>query len=113
MYGLSEQNIAQIQQVLGKFPEIHEAILYGSRAKGNYKIGSDIDLTLIGENINLQIINKIDLALDDLLLPYFFDISNFEQIENTDLLEHINRVGKPFFQKKHLAYNSWKIQYPY
>jgi predicted nucleotidyltransferase len=100
MYGLSEQNIAQIQQVLGKFPEIKQAILYGSRAKGNYKIGSDIDLTLIGENINLQIINKIDLALDDLLLPYFFDISNFKQIENTDLLEHINRVGKPLFQKK-------------
>lgn len=75
------------------------AILYGSRAKGNYKNGSDIDLTLKGRGLNLSVINKISLELDDLLLPYLFDISIFQQISNEDMIDHINRVGIVFYDK--------------
>ena len=66
---------------------------------GNYKPGSDIDITIKGENLNLDVINKIDLVLDDLLLPYTFDISIFTQINNPSLVDHINRVGIVFYKK--------------
>ena len=98
-YGLKETTIKKIRGVLAGFPQVHTAILYGSRAKGNYKNGSDIDLTLKGENLNLSVINKIDLALDDLYLPYTFDLSAYNQIDNPDLIEHINRVGEVFYER--------------
>jgi len=98
-YGLNEKTIEAICSVFALFPEVEEAILYGSRAKGNYKNGSDIDITLVGKNLNLSIQNKIELALDELLLPYTFDISIYHHISNKNLIEHIGRVGKHFFVK--------------
>jgi len=99
-YGLKENTILRIQSVLASFPEIEEVILYGSRAKGNYKNGSDIDLTFKGKNLTLLIVGKVNEQLDDLLLPYTFDLSIYHQINNPDLLDHMNRVGKLFFSKK-------------
>jgi predicted nucleotidyltransferase len=99
-FGLKEQTINKIIKVFQSFPEIEQVILYGSRAKGTNKQGSDIDLTIKGKNLNLQLINKIDLELDDLLLPYTFDLSIYNQIDNPDLLEHIKRVGKDFYISK-------------
>ncbi|WP_171899560.1 nucleotidyltransferase domain-containing protein [Candidatus Marithrix sp. Canyon 246] len=96
-FGLKEQTINKIIKVFQSFPEIEQVILYGSRAKGTNKHGSDIDLTIKGKNLNLQLINKINLELDDLLLPYTFDVSIYNQIDNSDLLEHIKRVGKEFY----------------
>jgi type I restriction enzyme S subunit len=97
MYGLKEQHINAINSVFLIYPQIKKAILYGSRAKGNYRNGSDIDITLVGDDLNLTILFKIETELDDLLLPYKIDLSIFNQIENTDLIEHIQRVGKDFF----------------
>jgi len=98
-FGLKDETIKKINAVFEKFPQIEKAILYGSRAKGNYKTGSDIDLTLVGNNLNLSVINKIELEIDDLLLPYLFDISIYHQISNPELIEHINRIGKTFYRK--------------
>lgn len=99
-YGLKEQTIALVNSVFANYPEIEQAILYGSRAKGTYKNGSDIDLVLKGNNLNPSIIHKICDDLDDLLVPYSFDISSFEQISNTDLIDHINRVGVVFYRSE-------------
>lgn len=98
-YGLKEETITKIQNVFSNFEQIDMAVLYGSRAKGNYKNGSDIDLTFLGHDLNLSLINKIDLALDDLLLPYTFDLSMKKQISNPDLVDHINRIGITFYKK--------------
>ena len=98
-FGLKENIIQEIQNVFSAFPEVDEAVLYGSRAKGNYKLGSDIDLTLKGDTLNLSVLNKISLRLDDLLLPYTFDLSVYRYIDNIDLIEHINRVGVSFYKK--------------
>lgn len=95
-YGLEHSDIKKIQAVFASFPEVEEVILFGSRAKGNYKPTSDIDLTLKGEKINLAVLHQIENDLDDLLLPYKIDLSIFEQIDNPDLIEHINRVGQMF-----------------
>jgi len=98
-YGLEDIINFKIQNVFAVFPQVDKVILYGSRAKGDYKPGSDIDLTLIGENIDLSVMNQIGLMLDDLLLPYTFDLSVFKHIRNSELLEHIDRVGVEFYSR--------------
>lgn len=97
-FGLRKEIIEKINNVFAEFPEIDEAILYGSRAKGNYKPGSDIDITFIGNDLNNRILNKISLRLDDLLLPYTFDLSLHKHIDNIDLIDHIKRIGKTFYK---------------
>lgn len=100
MFGLKEEIVRKINSVFDKYPHINQVILYGSRAKGNYRNGSDIDLTLIGENVDLTTLLKIENELDDLFLPYKFDVSIFEKLSNPDLKEHINRVGVVFYERK-------------
>jgi predicted nucleotidyltransferase len=70
-----------------------------SRAKGNFKPGSDIDMVLKGTKIDLHLLNKISLELDDLLLPYIFDVSIYHQISNPDLIAHISLFGKTFYTR--------------
>jgi predicted nucleotidyltransferase len=112
MFGLKTETIEAIREVLAKYPEVEKAILYGSRAKGNYRPGSDIDLTLIGEKLNLSTLQKIEDDLDDLLLPYKIDLSLHKQIQNKDLLELIERVGKVLFDKNEnvIAFSDKKIE---
>src|ERR1039457_125355 len=98
-YGLKDEVVHRIIQVFESFPEVDEVILYGSRAKGNHKPASDIDLTLKGDNLTLEILNKIRLELDDLLLPFTFDVSIYKGINNKDMIDHIERVGIVFYAK--------------
>lgn len=102
MFGLKISTIQAIQDILKKHPEVEKAILYGSRAKGNYRPGSDIDLTLKGEKLNLTTLQKIENEIDELLLPYKMDLSLHKQIQNKELLEHIERVGKVFFERSEI-----------
>jgi len=98
-YGLKQQEVDSIKQIFSTFPEVEKAIIYGSRAKGTYRANSDIDLSLMGSKLTLGIVNQISWQLDDLLLPYTFDLSNFHQINNAALVEHIERIGKVIYQK--------------
>ena len=100
IYVLNDKDVIKINEVLACFPQVEQAILYGSRAKGNYTACSDIDLTLAGKKINLNLLNIITSKLDDLLLPYMIDASIFSHIDNADLIDHINRVGKVFYVKE-------------
>lgn len=99
IYGLKETVVKKIQQIFSGYPDVHNAILYGSRAMGNHKPGSDIDLTLEGAALTLKQLNAIANELDDLLLPYELDLSIYHQIDNPDLLEHIKRVGVVFYTR--------------
>lgn len=92
-FGLTDSNLENIVAVFKGFTTIESAILYGSRAKGNYKNGSDIDLTLKGKSIELSTLYKIEGELDDLMLPYKIDLSIYANIGNINLIDHINRVG--------------------
>jgi uncharacterized protein len=98
-HGLTDSTVAQIHQVLARFPEVEQAILYGSRAKGNYRPGSDVDLTLLGAGMTSRILGQIRGELEDGPLPYTFDLSILAQITQADLLDHIRRVGVVFYQK--------------
>ncbi len=99
-YGLDEKVLNSIIKVFSRCKKIDRLILFGSRAKGNYKIGSDIDLALIGKDISINDLNKLYLQLDDLYLPYTFDLIIFEKIDNEELIDHINRVGIPIYSSK-------------
>src|SRR5699024_5807114 len=98
-FGLKEDQFLKIQNVFEQFPEIESVLLYGSRAKGNFRPGSDIDITLIGKGLNLSLLNKLSEQLDDLLLPYMFDISIYQQIKNPNMKAHIKKVGREFYKK--------------
>ena len=98
-FGLSARALGLIRGVLDRHPQINRAIVYGSRAKGNYRTGSDIDLALDAPQATFSELLRIDSELDDLMLPYSFDLSLLKQIENPDLLSHIARVGKPLWTK--------------
>ncbi len=98
-YGLKDKTISVLNTVFAQYTSIEQVLLYGSRAKGNFRNGSDIDLTLVGTQINLTDLLKIENEIDDLLLPYCVDLSQFHTISNPDLIAHIERVGKVFYQK--------------
>ncbi len=98
-YGLAESVIEGIRGVFSHYPPIEQAVLYGSRAKGSYRQGSDIDLTLVGgEDLTSAVQTKIMNELDDLLLPYAIDLSLLRNISDASVLDHIRRVGVVLYQ---------------
>jgi uncharacterized protein len=99
-HGLTRETVDRIRSVLARFPQVEKAVLYGSRAKGNYKRGSDIDLTLFGSGLNPSVLSQISSGLDDLLLPQKIDISIFAKISHADLIDHIRRVGVVLYEKQ-------------
>ena len=80
-HGLKRETTEKILDIFKRYEEIEEVILYGSRVKGTFKPGSDVDLTLIGNELNLTVLNKISLELDALLLPFTFDLSLYHHIK--------------------------------
>ena len=99
-FGISDVALERVRAVLARYPEVDCAIVYGSRAKGNFKPGSDIDLTLKGARLTNTHLLTIMREMDDLLLPYRIDLSLFQAIENPDLVTHIERIGKPLFVRE-------------
>ena len=99
-YGLSDQTLKKIRDVLVRYPQVEAAVLYGSRARGGYQNGSDIDLTLRGgDTITHTILSRIANDLGDQLLPYIIDLSIFKNIRNPEMVEQIKRVGIAFYKK--------------
>ena len=98
-HGLSDATVRKIQAVLAGFPQVEKAVLYGSRAKGTFRPGSDIDLALCGPELSFSLLARIDTALDDLLLPYEMDLSLMSSITHPALLDHIRRVGVALYEQ--------------
>jgi uncharacterized protein len=98
-YGLPDTAIEKINAVFASFPAVEKVVLYGSRAKGNYKPGSDIDLTMYGVALNTTLSGEIAEKLDELLLPYMIDLSVFADLKHPELEAHIGRVGVVFYER--------------
>lgn len=94
MYGLTISQLTSLRNVFRLFPQVEDAVLYGSRARGDYKPYSDLDITLYGKNISLTQLAQMEAMIDDLLLPYNCDLSAFHSLKNTDLIHSIEREGK-------------------
>lgn len=98
--GLSKDIFDKMNAVFRNYKEIESVLLYGSRAMGNFKPASDIDISLVGQEIDLTLQNEIEFALDDLMLPYKFDISIYNDITSRDFTEHIDRVGIEIYKSE-------------
>ena len=101
--GLTATTVERIQQVLAHYPEVKTGVLFGSRAKGTHRPGSDIDLTLCGSGLDHTLLTRIAAELDDLLLPYQIDLSLFAAITHPALLDHIRRVGVTLYERSPAA----------
>jgi uncharacterized protein len=96
--GLAQSEIALITNTIRHHGAIRRAILFGSRAKGVARPNSDIDLAIEGVGDELDVA-RLALELDDLPLPYRFDLKRLESIAFQPLKEHIERVGVIIYQK--------------
>lgn len=98
-YGLDEADLSYIIAALQQFPEIQRAFIFGSRVKGTYKRGSDIDIAIAGPSITFATVSKLHALLEEQgHLPYFIDIVHYEDIKNPTLKEHIDRVGQLIYE---------------
>ncbi len=100
LFGLPLAAVEKIRRIFASHTEVERSVLYGSRAKGSCKNGSDIDLTMYGDDLNHSLLLKILDELDELLLPWMIDLSIFRQIDNASLREHIERVGVVFYERE-------------
>lgn len=99
-YGLSNQTLNKLKTIFKDNQKIEEAVIFGSRAKGNYREGSDVDIAVKGKQLNYQDLKQIELKTDELLLPYELNLVLFHSINNTELTEHIERAGITIYKRK-------------
>ena len=99
-YGLSHETLCILNSIFSRYQDVKQAILYGSRAKGNYRNGSDIDVALkTGVNFTFTDLLRLGNDFDDSYLPYFVDVSIYDDISNPDLKTHIDKVGKVIYSR--------------
>ena len=97
-YGLSDKTFTILNSIFQKYPGIKQVIIYGSRAKGKYREGSDIDLSIkTDDTFTRTDLLRISGEFDDSDIPYFVDVSIYDKLSNPDLKAHIDRVGKVLF----------------
>ena len=105
-FGLRQRDTDEIVRALQKFPSIREATIFGSRAKGNHKPGSDVDIAIKGESIDHSVVASLAFALnEESSSPYFFDVVHFEALSEHELIAHINRVGKRIYVQSGLSWH--------
>jgi type I restriction enzyme S subunit len=107
-FGLTSECIEDIKSVFGLHPEIDEAIMFGSRAMGNYKKGSDIDIALKGSKVNFNVVGTVKAQLDELPYAYTYDIVNYYKISNKSVVSHIDELGISFY-KKDVKPGKWEL----
>lgn len=95
-FGINDKNLKLILETLRSYPQIAKVVVFGSRAMGNFKVGSDIDIALFSKTkIDLPLLAKIKGHLEDEIpTPYLFDLVVYEDIDNINLKNHIDQYGK-------------------
>lgn len=98
-FGITDNSMSLIKDTLLQWREIEGASIFGSRALGNFKNGSDIDIVIYGSNVTTEIVNKLSVQLnEELPIPYYFDIVHYESLTNESLKEHVDTFAKTFYQ---------------
>jgi uncharacterized protein len=100
--GLSDGTLAKISDLLARFPEVDRAMLFGSRAKGSHRAGSDIDLALVGTALDWRLIGRIEDAFDASSLPYRFSLLHHNAGTDADVASHIARAGREIYVGAHV-----------
>ena len=100
MFGLSNDIIRKIQTVLSTFPKIDTALIYGSRAKGNYRDDSDIDIALLGKDLSVEnTVKPLVSKLEGIDCPHLFDITIYEKIDCPTVKKYVDEWGKIIYKK--------------
>jgi len=97
--GLTKRDVEIIKDIFNKYPLVTLVYIFGSRAKGTYKPGSDIDLAIMNEGLNPDTLIRLRGEFEESSLPYAIDLVNYPELENKDMQEHINRVGVKFYER--------------
>lgn len=98
-FGLPTGDLNAIINVVASVDNVQRAVVYGSRAKGNYRPNSDIDIMLFGDSLTFSDIVTVADRLDDLLLPWQIDITARNRVFNSDFIEQVDRYGKVIFNR--------------
>lgn len=97
-FGLKSSIIKSLKTIFESNPKIERVLIYGSRAKGNYYKGSDIDLVIIAPEMSFSEYLRLYSKLEELNIPYQIDVTKYDLLENK-IQEHINRVGKEIYRR--------------
>jgi predicted nucleotidyltransferase len=101
LVGLLDRDLKEIRTVLASCPEVERAILFGSRAKGTHRPGSDVDLAICGDGVSFDVVTKIHGMLEDQSkMPYLFDVVDYTHLQLKELRDHIDRVGITIYQRQ-------------
>ncbi len=98
--GLTYRDLETIKNIFRKYPEIERVHLFGSRANGKYKPGSDIDLAIMDTNLSPEIINSVKNEFEESSLPYFVDLVGYASLKHKELIAHIDNIGIEFYKKE-------------
>lgn len=97
-FGLPPRTLDEMRAIFAQHHQVKKVLIYGSRAMGNYREGSDIDLTLYGDALTHGDLVNIADELDESSIPYLVDLSIFNELNHAELRKHIQRVGQVFYQ---------------
>lgn len=101
IYGISENSYSLILAVFETYPQIETVLIFGSRAKGNFRNGSDIDLAIQGKECSPELALKLSGIINEQTsIPYHVDIVDYNSLKNLELKAHIDRVGIEFYRRK-------------
>jgi predicted nucleotidyltransferase len=98
-FGLSEKLLKSMEDIFKLKPQVERVLIYGSRAKGNYSKGSDIDITIVAPEMNFSEYLRLYSMLEDLEIPYRLDVTKYEMLED-NIKEHIRRVGQEIYNRE-------------
>lgn len=100
-FGLFDDDLTYIVKAVQQFPEIEKATIFGSRAKGTHKPGSDVDIAIWGDAITFSTVSRLHAMLEEESpMPYFFDIVDYSHLNHEELKKHIDRVGVPIYLRE-------------
>ena len=99
-YGLSNEQLTKVADILASYPQIESATIFGSRAIETFKDGSDVDIVIGGKEVDYRLSLKVGSRFEDSTLPFFFDIIAYSTIQSEDLKEHIRTKGKVIYRKE-------------
>ncbi len=100
LFGFSQETVKKITKLLKKYPEIEQVKIYGSRARGDYRKGSDIDMAFFFQS-NVDLSCRLSWELDELATPYLFNVVDYHTMTNAELKKEIDKHGQIFYTKTH------------
>lgn len=100
LFGLKDIMMEQLVRILETHPSVEEVLIFGSRSKGNFRQGSDIDLAIKGLRLTFDDILTLQVRIEDLNLPYKVDLIDYNKIDDPEFRSHVDRIGKTFYSRK-------------